>query len=198
MATDILIRCPSSPLAKAFPRNVQQDRYRDIFLLATQPPGDGVIQTNINGSFTAQRIYLMPYCEGEPGSIFFMRLYGWRSITAKTGGSDNTVWVYFLLAEFVCVSGAIAGPVLNQTAAPGPAGFGLPIGPTENMCQSISMLSGVLGLTGFINSMPPGSIMPACAGVELCGAQLVSFDFEQAPSGGLGSTLAANCLWSML
>lgn len=198
MAADILTRCPSSPLAKAFPRNVQQDRYRDIFLLATQPAGDGVIQTNINGSFTANRIYLMPYCEGEPGSIFFMRLYGWRSIGEVVAGSTNTVWVYFLLAEFVCVSGMIAGPVLNQTAAPGPAGFGLPIGPTENMCQSIQMIAGVLGLTGFVNSMPLGSIMPATAAVELQGAQIVSFDFAQMPSGGLGSQLAANCFWSML
>ncbi len=201
MPTDIHIRTPSAPFRKAFLKNVQQDKFNDIYLLAVPPPGfptaDGFFSVGQDGTFTPQRILLSPYCQGLPGEAFWMRLYGWRSI-AGIRVNEPTVWVYYLLAEFLCVAGSIPGPIRTQKNDPGPEGFNLPLGPTDKMCSSLAMTAGVLGATGFINSMPPGSIMPACAGVELQGVQLVSFDFAQAPSDGLGSTLAANCLFTFI
>ncbi len=201
MPTNVQVVTPSGPLRKAFQKNVQQDKFNDIYLLAIRPPGilegDGIFSVGQDGTFTPQRILLSPYCLGLPGEAFWMRLYGWRSIVG-TKPNDASVWVYYLLAQFLCVAGPVQGPLQKKNNDPGPEGFRLPIGPNDNMCASLAMTAGVLGATGFINSMPPGSITPAFAGVELQGVQVVSFDFMQMPSDGLGSTLAANCLFTFI
>lgn len=191
----------SGPLAKAFEGNVQRDVYDPVYLTTTQPSGDGVLEAGVirdGHAYAPSRVLLFPYAEGPPGSVFSLRLYGWRSV--KLTGTDQVaveVWLYYCLAEFVCVTGDLPGPVatLNRAPATGvPHGFNLPVGPTEHLCQSLALTAGVLGGTGFVNSMPPGMNYPAFAGVELQGSQLVSLDLTTAGDEG---GLAANCLWAL-
>lgn len=201
MPSNVQIVTPSAPLRKAFSKNVQKERYNDIYTLARTPPAvpndDGFFAVGNDGTFSPQRILLSPYCEGQAGSVFWMMLYGWRSL-ASQAVNESTVWIYYILAEFLCVAGIVTGPLQRTTLAPGPVGFRMPLGPTERLCESMMQTDGILGANGFINYQYPGSGRPACAAVELQGVQLISFDFYQAPNSNAMSTLAANCLFTYL
>lgn len=206
MATDILTRCPSSPLAKAFQANVQQDYYDPVFFTLGAPTkrnrtsDHGVFPAGEGSSFAAQRILLMPYGEGQPGQFFYMRLYGWRSIRDRQGAvQPPTVWVFTILAEFMCRLGSLPGPVTSQGMAPAGQGFGLPISPTENLCCSVLLLGGTLG-AGYYNVMPASWNYPASVAVDLAGSQMFSFDFAQgsaSPAAGI-TGVATNCLWALM
>lgn len=177
---------PSSPLAKAFPANVQRDRYETVVLTTTKPSGDGVVSFG-DGASVPRRILLFPFCEGQAGDAFWLCLYGWRPVEGLRGAK---VWLWYVLAEFLCVAGEIPGPQL--ASAPGPGGYGLPVSPVDRVCDALAPTRWVPGETGFVNSAAPGSGAPAFAGVELLGSQLVSFDFAQVQ----GGRCAANCLWA--
>ncbi len=200
MSSYNLSRVPTGHLSKAFAVNVQQDVYNPVLLTQSSPaaPGansiapDGVVNISHGNDSVPTRILLFPYAESEPGQSFYLRLYGWRSISVY---SLKSVWIYYVLAEFLCVTGAIPGPITSPRGDPGPQAFRLPINPNENMCQSLAKVCGVLGQTGFINSMPPGYNYPAFAGVELQGSQVITFDFVTGSA--LTGICAANCLWAM-
>lgn len=185
---NVVIETVSYPLAKAYTKNVQQDVFNPVRLTTTVPYGPGVFAMGEGGMVAPNRLLLFPFCEGRPGSSFLMCLYGWRSIGPE--GNKPKVWIFSVLAQFLCITGNIPGPVLQ--GSPTPSGYNLPITPLDNMCDAMALTRGVLGLSGFINSMPPGSGVPAFAAVELFGSQLISFDFAQLPN----NNVAANCLWA--
>lgn len=185
----------SNPFAKALTANVQQDLFDEIYLTQAPPSGAGVFPMGEGGSKAPCRLLLMPFAEGSPGSTFVMRLYGWRPVgQGGPGRAELQVWVFHVLAQFLCFTGAIPGPILKGTDF---SENRLALKTTENLCDSLVLQKGVLGLDGFLSTDVPGSGCPATALVEIYGAKYVSFDFAQWPSvGPSGGVIGMNCLWA--
>lgn len=188
----MLIETLSEPFVKAFPVNCQKDVFDPITNRFQAPAGDGAFGMGQGGACAVNRLYLMPYGEGEPGVAFLTRLYGWRPVGLATGPYQKQVWVWNVLAQFLCVLGDCPGPrpdsagVIDRSPA---------LTAQENLCDGLALTAGVLGLTGFVNQVGPGSGFQACAAVELYGCRFVSFDFAQALPGP-GGAVTMNCLWA--
>lgn len=150
--------------------------------------GDGVIELDgfgtiggSSGTFTSNRLQLIPYADGPTGSTFNFRVYGWdfaRQVNPNLG-----VWVPFLLAEFQCTTSAITGV----------AGYALSA--TEHVCDYIKLVNGTTGTNGFagglINSpAATGTNLVAYALVTLSGCRYVQFDFQKSSNVGM------NVLWA--
>lgn len=139
------------------------------------PVPDGVYQAGQGGMFAPYRLWLQPFCQGPRGSVFFLNLWGWRSVTV---GGQTPVWVPAYLAGFSCRAGDI----------PGPTG-GVGVLESENFCDSISLVAGSLG-TGEI--VATGGDRAAWLTVDLRGSTKYQFDFQQLPDNDVGM----NALWA--
>lgn len=184
------MRATASPFQKAFYLNVQQEFYNILAFKLDAPSGNGVFDVG-DGAYAPSRAILTPYAEGPAGSVFTMRLYGWRAV-GQPVAVGRQLWLWNILAEFLCVAGELPGPritrkevVQNQLTA------------LENICDGITLLRGVLGLNGWTNSGVPGNGCPASAAVELFGCRYISFDFAQAGPPNSGA-IGMNCLWAVL
>lgn len=202
----MLIETISSPWVKALAQNKREGMLDPVQLWATPPDAaNPLMQSGYNargvwdlgqgGEVTVQRVKVMPYCEGQPGSVFWMRVYGWSAVGRVENDPLKACWVPDLLGEFLCVAGNIPGPRTTDSMAPTSSA----VQPTENVCDAITMTAGVLGLNGFICSAFPGSGIPAYAALEIYGARKVSFDFAcdfnlYPDLSGIGM----NCLWARL
>lgn len=168
-------------LRRAFARNVQQEVYQRIVARYAPPDGDGVVQLTDLPNAAAGRLLVRPFCDGPPGSVFFMRVYGWAPVEPLEQDQTKQEWLWSLLTEWMCVSGTQPGPNLH-TAFSDPTRTPGKLSSLDMQCDSLALVRGVLGLQGFINSNPPGSGLPAFAAFELYGPRYVSFDFVQAAS----------------
>lgn len=159
-----LIETMSGPLTKALAQNSQSNLYGSFGMTSTEPSGDGVFSIGDGGILASNRIAIWPYCEGLENNKFAMRVWGWVVY--------QTIWVPSLIVELACVSCAKQGP-----APPTPTtGMGKSISTMERMCDTISLVKGNVGSTGYINS-PQANII-GMALVELCGANKIQFDFQ--------------------
>lgn len=136
------------------------------------------------GETTAERLRVMPYAEGEPGSLFWVRLYGWQRFGAV--GGPQTVWMPTLLVQFACVVGTLGGPSLMGAGNP----FNL--GPMEYLAGEMAVITGGVGGEGKVRSPGIDSGFPAWALVELDGAQKFQFGF-QAPE---DNVIGMNAFWA--
>lgn len=149
----------------------QNNAWTSLDMQATAPTGDGVYTSGHLGVFSAQKLFVQPYCMGLTGSRFSLRLYGWRGAENNAGaarsGANSQVWLPYLLAELACVACARQGPPGAQRI----------VQASENMCDTITLTRGALGAAGEIVSNP-GTGLIAFAQVELRGAKFFSFDFK--------------------
>lgn len=201
----VLIETISAPWVKALSLS-KREGFLDPWQVWNAPPDTvntntssgfnarGVWNLGAGGGTTVQRIKVMPYCEGQPGSVFWMRVYGWSPVGTVADDPKYSSWVPNLLGEFLCVAGNIPGPHLIDNVQTLNA-----LLPGENLCDAISLNNGVLGLNGIVNSQFPGSGVPAFAVLEVYGARKVSFDFAcDAPLQPELPGIGMNCLWARL
>src|SRR5438876_2573251 len=104
---------PSHPLLKALRRNSDAATPLRYFQATnTEPvesttfppadPGGSIRPVGQGGYYAPQRLFIQPYCDGTPGSIFWMRLWGWH---VHGRHSQTLVWTPVFLAEFWCRAG---------------------------------------------------------------------------------------------
>lgn len=148
--------------------------FETLALAPNAPTGNNVKTAGHDGNFAAQRLFLLPYCNGSPGDQFFMRVFGVRSVQNPEGGQAKDVWVPYVLAVFQCTAGNLYGPASTAPAGLDNARF---IKPYETMCDNIVLLQGALGLTGEIISYDPGTNYVASAITELRGSRYFGVDF---------------------
>ncbi len=136
--------------------------------LADGTTPDGVVKMGEGGDNAPNRVLLMPYGDGLPGSPFWMQVFGWRSVVPPNTGNQPFLWVPVLLGSFACVLGDLGGP--------GPAPTGYPISETERLCDS------------------QGVGYPDSYVVDVLGSRFLTFDFQQgAPS---DAPVGMNCLYA--
>lgn len=168
----------SNPLTKAFQQgNSPADAWSSFDATGSRPEKvytDGTIVTARDMEIiTAQRLFVMPYCEG-PGLSFSMRVYGWQEIArpdpiGQPAGKDAVlVWIPFLIVELACTSCNRAGPDMNRL-----------LRPIENLCDTITVTQGTTGFRGNVVSTGPGTDLVAWAVIELVGARRITFDFSE-------------------
>lgn len=140
------------------------------------------------GMVAPNRIFIQPFCDGPPGSQFAMRLWGWRGYGPTDGDGPRELDVPFFIAEWICTSCNCPGP-----QSEGPPGFPSirPMQPSENLCDTIVLVQGDLGASGWINATgAPATVsapavptnLPGYTTVELQGAKQFQFDFKQIDS----------------
>ena len=180
---------PSSVSVKGLTTNSQASQFADLDVLSSSPTvsaAGGIWGAGTGGDRAPYRIKLFPYCEGNPGSMFRMRLYGWDHI-----GVDPFafVWLPYLIAEFTCIACTRGGP---PAAVAGQQAFRL-IAETERFCDTMTLTAGTLGVSqvdGVVCSTGPGTNLIAWAIVDLAGCRKFQFDFEQT------DPVTMNVLWS--
>lgn len=157
----------------------------------TSGTNTGVFQAGQAGYFINNRLRIIPYCFGAPGSQFSFRVFGWESLSQPEGQAQTLVWIPYLLAEFACVACNQPGPSDNQMRL---------IQPGENFCDTITLTQGSLGKDGVINST--GAAASAAAGVQtptdliayvlldLCGCRMFQVDFQQTDAVSMNALLA--------
>ncbi len=156
----MLIQTFSGPLSRALAVNKQDQYLQSLDVLGSEPLADGTFVVAQDTNTLAQnRLFVLPFVEGEPSVEFFMRVYGWRQL-----GNDPalTVWVPDLLVEAFCVAG-IRGGVDSRT-----------LRSKEYLADTIILTNGSLG-SGFINSA--GSGLGAHVVLDLLGCRKFQFDF---------------------
>ena len=170
----MLIETLSSPLVKALTRNSRAVVLSETWfrVTGTAPVDDTTL--NREGIFDVPEgpvhpgIVMLPYCEGEPGGQWWMRLWGWR----RFGKDVNTeIWIPYLLLEAVCVAGTemgIEGRNITQR---------------ERFAASIGVTRG--------NAYVMNDTV-SYAAVGLGGCQKFQFDIAQ---GSVGPAYG-NCLWA--
>jgi hypothetical protein len=152
-------------------------------------PADGIYDGGHDGLLCPPRIFLLPFCEGAPGSGFSMRLWSWRAVTHPEGNPNQAVWIPVLVAELACVACSVGGPVA-PTEPQIPQRW---LSATEMLCDTISLTQGTLGNGGLIQSTGPGTNLVAFAEVDLIGSRFFSFDFQLADN---GNPVGMNCLFA--
>jgi hypothetical protein len=114
----MLLETYSGSLQKALTRNSDQTSFRTLPIRTTEPGSvsnsdnsgpsdDGTFAVSSGGGATANNnICVYPYCRGEPGAEFWVRLWGWQNF----GVNPNTLlWKKRMLAELMCVAGTQRG-----------------------------------------------------------------------------------------
>ncbi len=163
----------STILQKALTPPAQNGLFTIFNMTPTQPTGNGVFQAGQNGMISPRRIKIIPFAHGNAGLQFSMRVFAWEQLYGS-GNENSIVWVPLLLVELLCT-------ICNQ---PGPA-EGYPgsitslLGPTDQACDTISVVQGNLGNLGFVTSTGPGTDLIAFAMLDLTGPKLIQFDFQQ-------------------
>ncbi len=187
---NVIIDSRSEPLMQALQfGDSQNTAWTSYDMTGSVPTGDGVWPAGHGGQLAPQRLFILPYCEGQAGSNFSVRVYGWRGIEQPDGGANRNVWIPFLLAELACVSCNRFGPANTGPTPPQPYA-GRFIQADEALCDTITLTQGSVGPTGEVVSTGPGSDLIAFAIVELRGARFFQFDFQQT------DPVPMNALWA--
>jgi hypothetical protein len=147
---------------------------------------DGTYKAGWRGAVAENRIQVQPYAD-QAGCQFSFRVWIWSEATWPGQTGYGAVWVPSFVAEFSCVSGQTCG-VTNQ----GPATTVNPylLSDTCFPADTITLVQGMVGLTGLVNSTGPGTNLPAYALMEILGARFVTFDFQQS-----SDEVGMNALW---
>ena len=98
----------SMPLTRALARNSDGFEFSTVYTQTAEPtgPDEGIHNMGQGGGVTTNQIVVYPYALSEPGSAFWMRIYGWRVF----GNDPNTcIWIRSQLAQWSCVVGRMAG-----------------------------------------------------------------------------------------
>ncbi len=156
----MLIQTFSGPLSRALAVNKQDQYLQSLDTLGSEPLADGTfVVTQDTNTLAQNRLFVLPFVEGEPGVEFFMRVYGWRQL-----GNDPAlmVWIPDLLVEVFCVA-SIRGGLDSRT-----------LRSKEYLADTVILTNGSVG-SGFVNS--PGGGLPAYVTVDLMGCRKFQFDF---------------------
>ncbi len=109
-----IIGALSGNLRKAVEIYAQDFEFSTLETAEAAPSGDGVHEL-ISGEHTvSSRIYVLPYCLGCEGSVFWMRVSGWWNL-----GNDpaTQVWIRNILGVYQCQAGrhrGFKGRLLNE------------------------------------------------------------------------------------
>lgn len=189
MFNDVLIVARSNYLTKALSLgNSQNPSFFPPITRTIVPSDDGVFNVAKGCHYVPDRIIVFPFAEaGQQGANFSLRVYGWFELFAGQNqpGGPTRVYIPSLLAELSCTTSNINGPM----SASAPA---LPSQLTDDeyLCDTIVLTQGQLGQNGLINSTGPGTDLVAYAKIDLAGARLIQFDFQQT------DPVNGNCLWA--
>lgn len=174
----MLIDTLSMPLDKALASNSSAATFATFELVAADPTlGDSTGTYLAGGEFGStapNRVRILPFCEGNAGAAFSVRVFAWLRMNNQTNYSDRMIWLPVLLAEFACVSCNRSGP---PVAYPGPSRS--LIKETEYFCDTITLVQGTLGKDGYITSTGPGTDLIASVMLDLQGCRRFQFDFAQ-------------------
>lgn len=160
----MIIGQQSSPLQKALAFNSPDSYLFDPELTATEPgtnsaqnPFDiGVFSVGGEGEIPGQ-ILVQPFCYGEPGVEFWVRIHGFRKIRAD---GWTTLWEPSLLAEFLCRAGMYGGVSGGALAE------------KEYLADGIMQTAGMpCSITALWNGRPAVAVVP------LMGCDKFQFDF---------------------
>lgn len=195
---------PTGSLALALPINSQSNTPTSYLLPTLTEPAEATSSSLEYGQsasyaegklglYSCQRLLVLPFCDGAPGSRFWTRLYGWR--TFQGGKQSPRLWIPMLLAQFLCVSGDLPG--MQPVSGTQPQGGGqIPPSPpnalmavTENFCQVLALVSGSVGQSGEI--VNAGGFI-SYAMVELRGAEKFQFEFQTPDD----RPVSMNALWA--
>ena len=170
----------SSPLAKALYNDSRNLEWTQIFTKTTAPQKydgtngtDGVFLIGDEGMMAPRGLVLIPFCGGEQGANFWVRLYGWRQFGKDPG---TLLWIPMILAEFACIA-TFQGGFRDHVIAE-----------NERFVDSIGLSAG----SGSI--VAPGAGQVAYMTVPLLGSQRVQFDIvcgDELPAFG-------NCLFATI
>ena len=184
----MIIETPAAKLTQALLQGDSvQGAFGSVVALASEPTADGYINVGSNKSTNAPlRLFFMPYASIGAGSNFSMRLWGWRYVGTRGG---PWIWIPFLLAEIACTTCDSPMPANPAgQALPDP----LPIPDNCNLCDTLTLVQGDLGLAGRLNVTGPGSNIPAFGLLDLVGSQRIYFEFSQSDA---QVAIGMNCLW---
>jgi len=94
------------PLRRFFATNQNLTGFATIIPTVTEPTGDGVLNLVDNGIVVPCMVKLIPILLGSDNDVTSMRIFGWHrcQLDGKT-----TIWVPFILGEFVCTASAAVG-----------------------------------------------------------------------------------------
>ncbi len=124
-------------------------------------------------------IWLQPFCDGGPGQVFYMNVWGWT----RCGTQQATVvWAPVFLAQIQCVSANIFGP------APQFPPSKLLLTETECLCDTLTLNAGTVG-TGQIQS--PQNDYSGFVEIDAQGCHKVQVEFATLGGGSFGM----NALW---
>lgn len=200
MSQTVDIVVPAQPLSKALAQgnSIAPEWSTTNFVMSPVPPqvalgaaGDGIYGPGRTLSATGPlRLYMQPYATGPNPTNFSMRVWGWRPFGSTEGDGPTQVWNAVMIAEFYCTTCNYPGPPGEM-----PTGGGSlrPIKPNEYMCDTVQLVQGDLGASGWINMTgQPGAPtdLPGYILMELQGCKLWQFDFKQS------DPVEMNCLWT--
>lgn len=205
MTVELMTRV--SPLVRALATPSQETLFSQRPFRRAKEPGTeivdvlnglepGVFKVGNDGASGASgnKIEFTPYAKGPPGSWFWMRVVGWRRLGNDPGTS---IWGGSVLAEFLCVAGAIAGPprIPGRVAGDRTKVPRRLVDDDENACDEVYLNRGSLGTgihAGQIVQFGRGSGIPAIVEMPLRGHGLFQFDFAVPQE----LNVAANALWA--
>ncbi len=117
MATNVVLYNLSCPLTRALVENSQSNVYSvpanvslsaDTPVRSKKPTDDGTFVAGDEGSMAPMSILVIPICEGTVGSMFGMRVIGWRLFPGTN--QKPPVWIQDLLFDGFCMAGFMVGP----------------------------------------------------------------------------------------
>lgn len=184
----MLLETISAPIRKALDANSTAPGFTPLAMLSINPSTgytDTVFPAGHGGIYAPNRLFLLPFAEGNAGATFSFRVYGWRGLGEPDNDPLRMVWISYLLAEFSCATGNLFGPPPDGQ---GPSRRW--IKDSECMADTISLSQGSLGIGGLVNSTGPGTDLGAYALLDLAGSKYFQFDFQQADPVGM------NLLWA--
>lgn len=126
-----------------------------------------IIRGGAGGIECPNWMFLQPYCEGPPGTSFYLNVWGYTEAGFENQ-PQQIVWVPFFIVQLYCQSAPIPGLSLTSY-----------LSDSENLCDTIVPTLGGLG-TGFLST--PGSGLAAFAKIDLLGAKMFFVEFAADPS----------------
>ncbi len=169
--------------------NSQATAFASLLPAARMLNADGSIPDGIqvwghDGMNAPGRLALCPMAEGPAGTNFSIRVYGWRGLAVPSGDPNKVVAIPVFIAEFACTTGEISGPPQDGPTYP------RNLSDTERLCDTITLVQGHIGTTGFINSAP-GTNLIASVVMDIVGCRYFQIDFQ-----GTDQNIGMNCLFA--
>lgn len=150
-----------SRLSKALTANYQFAEWPEVQPRETEPTGDGVFVGGLGGAVAPQSVLLFPFGYGAPFGEFDLRVWGWRHVGEVA--HSQVIWFPYLIAEFACVLGDVAGLGARLLNA------------NEFFCQSLTLTRGSLGPYDRVQSLGEGFASYVKLDPEGCSKYQVAF-----------------------